>query len=380
MKMEYSIGDIVKLSDKEFYFQTAQFIFPQNLFRIASIEGDKVKLKMLEDEFSCHDIEPVKIDKIEDRDIFYYSSIVYGNTEPAIERDYYIDSLEQTDNIALQEELKILLSGSIKYVHEIQHQLPMIGKGLQIHYHFYPIIHTTAEVRQIADMGKVMSYPNYIKQSLLQMNSTSEQKLFVRKDIQSGVDAVSTVETFKNGYVITFPQALPAEVKYYNFYLNSALGKLQMMPNLNKGLLGGKTNITSIKKTRIFEVKEYSKSCLILQTLIELVTNLDDTIIGENNINLIHNFLIRLRDAVAMEIALPVLFDEAGIAILENWNKEIENAIRASNSKIDMGLGVLHLLFTSLLSTGNKLMINMNRYRLYIETFISYLQKKKYDL
>ena len=63
MKMEYSIGDIVKLSDKEFYFQTAQFIFPQNLFRIASIEGDKVKLKMLEDEFSCHDIEPVKIDK-----------------------------------------------------------------------------------------------------------------------------------------------------------------------------------------------------------------------------------------------------------------------------------------------------------------------------
>ena len=212
------------------------------------------------------------------------------------------------------------------------------------------------------------------------MNSTSEQKLFVRKDIQSGVDAVSTVETFKNGYVITFPQALPAEVKYYNFYLNSALGKLQMMPNLNKGLLGGKTNITSIKKTRIFEVKEYSKSCLILQTLIELVTNLDDTIIGENNINLIHNFLIRLRDAVAMEIALPVLFDEAGIAILENWNKEIENAIRASNSKIDMGLGVLHLLFTSLLSTGNKLMINMNRYRLYIETFISYLQKKKYDL
>ena len=79
-----------------------------------------------------------------------------------------------------------------------------------------------------------------------------------------------------------------------------------------------------------------------------------------------------------MEMILPELFEKSGVRILQHWKEEIGkmtvNPIVSSN-KEEYGLTVITALFDSLMTSGNELMENLNRLRLYMDDFMKFANK-----
>lgn len=73
-------GDIVKLSNECLEVMNRQRIFSQNLFRIIEVDGLSAKVSSgdIDVKFPAKDILPVKIDGVEDREI-YYDPVVTAN-------------------------------------------------------------------------------------------------------------------------------------------------------------------------------------------------------------------------------------------------------------------------------------------------------------
>lgn len=98
-----------------------------NLYRIVSLNGDKVKLEDVEQELSLSELIPVVTDGVEDRWIYYdpiiAASIVFpGEPIPVHHTDYsyYMDAFERNyeGNRTLKE---LVRKEHLVYVHEIQH-------------------------------------------------------------------------------------------------------------------------------------------------------------------------------------------------------------------------------------------------------------------
>ena len=79
-------------------------------------------------------------------------------------------------------------------------------------------------------------------------------------------------------------------------------------------------------------------------------------------------------------MVLPKLFEKADISILKPWEEEmIRLAARnldCSKKKENEGLDILSTLFDDLMTSGNELMENMNRLRLYMKDFMDFAIKK----
>lgn len=83
---------------------------------------------------------------------------------------------------------------------------------------------------------------------------------------------------------------------------------------------------------------------------------------------------------MVLEMVLPKLFEKADISILKSWDEEmIRLAARnldCSKKKENEGLDILSTLFNDLMTSGNELMENMNRLRLYMKDFMDFAIKK----
>ena len=94
----------------------------------------------------------------------------------------------------------------------------------------------------------------------------------------------------------------------------------------------------------------------------------------------IFNYFASLRDSMVLEMVLPKLFEKANISILKLWGDEIVRlSVKNSGNTDDKqkdGLDILCTLFEDLMTSGNELMENMNRLRLYMKDFMDFATKK----
>lgn len=129
MVTRFEVGDMVKLADPEKFKGFS--IFRENVFKIAVMNNEEIKLSGLERIVTAADILPVKIDGAEDRSI-YYDPIIAGSTVlpgqpiPVHHTDYtyYFNAFakmkfEKSDK-TLQD---IVREQNFEYVHEVQHFL-----------------------------------------------------------------------------------------------------------------------------------------------------------------------------------------------------------------------------------------------------------------
>ena len=167
---------------------------------------------------------------------------------------------------------------------------------------------------------------------------------------------------------------------YLRFFINSIIGKLLLLPDFKNGKLKGKTNFTKLKKLPIYYIHTYANSCMVLQTMIDfwLVYDKKATSLDDGVKTAICNYFNSLRDSLVLEMILPELFEKSGVRILQHWKEEIgKMTVKpiVSGNKEEYGLTVITALFDSLMTSGNELMENLNRFRLYMDDFMKFANK-----
>lgn len=129
-------GDLIKLNETAFSKVESRLIYSNNVFKILDISVDgSVRLSDLQQSVSISDIEAIKIDGNQDRDIYYDPIIAapivsYDAPAPVMANhrgEYFMDGLENTTYKG--KNLKqLVLEADCRYVHEVQHYLRALIK------------------------------------------------------------------------------------------------------------------------------------------------------------------------------------------------------------------------------------------------------------
>lgn len=389
-KIPFQPNDIVKLSKIKFERLSKELFFPQNLFIIKEVNKNEVgiALKNVNHFFSFEDILPVKIDGKEDRDIYYdpivaASIVTEGEETPAVQRDsseYYMVSLKKSYDENLESYYDKIHNKGIRYVHEIQHVIPSLQDDLKIHYHIREFVNKSNVLGRLGRLEKIMTAKEYIDTFIVKKTEDEKAFVYLKKDIDEKDQIASLTDKRKFDYVIICSEVEMA--KYYTFFINSAIGKLFLLPDFKANRLRGRTKISQIKRLPIYYIDEYASGCIILQTLMEYLLSYNRSIesLEDDVFPTIFNYFASLRDSMVLEMVLPKLFEKANISILKLWGDEIvrlsvKNSGNTDDEQKD-GLDILCTLFEDLMTSGNELMENMNRLRLYMKDFMDFATKK----
>ena len=389
-KIPFQPNDIVKLSKIKFKSLSKELFFPQNLFTIKGITPDEVgiALKNVNHLFTIEDILPVKIDGKEDKDIYYDpivagSIITEGEEIPVVQRDsseYYMFSLKKSYDENHESYYDRIHNKGMKYVHVIQHKIPALQYDLKIHYHIREFVNKSNVLGRLGRLEKIMTAKEYIDTFIKKTAEYEKAFVYLKKDIDEKEQIASLTDKQRFDYVIICPTVEMA--KYYTFYINSAIGKLFLLPDFKANRLRGKTKLSQIKRLPIYYIEEYATGCIILQTLMEYLLSYNRSIesLGDDVFPTIFNYFSSLRDSMVLEMVLPKLFEKANISILKLWGDEIVRlSVKNSKTTADKqkdGLDILCTLFEDLMTSGNELMENMNRLRLYMKDFMDFATKK----
>lgn len=127
---DFKVGDIVKLKNPSEFKRSSDFHgYGTNLYKIREIKGDVVKLASVNSVVSRSELQPVTVDGIEDRWIYFdpmiAASIVFpGDEVPAhhVDYSYYMDAFEHCF-VGKKSYKEIIEKEHLMYVHEIQHYL-----------------------------------------------------------------------------------------------------------------------------------------------------------------------------------------------------------------------------------------------------------------
>lgn len=389
-KIPFQPNDIVKLSKIKFERLSKELFFPQNLFIIKEVNKNEVgiALKNVNHFFSFEDILPVKIDGKEDRDIYYdpivaASIVTEGEETPAVQRDsseYYMVSLKKSYDENLESCYDKIHNKGIKYVHEIQHVIPSLQDDLKIHYHIREFVNKSNVLGRLGRLEKIMTAKEYIDTFIVKKTEDEKAFVYLKKDIDEKDQIASLTDKQKFDYVIICSEVEMA--KYYTFFINSAIGKLFLLPDFKANRLRGRTKISQIKRLPIYYIDEYASGCIILQILMEYLLSYNRSLesLEGDVFPTIFNYFASLRDSMVLEMVLPKLFEKANISILKLWGEEIvrlsvKNSENTDDEQKD-GLGILCTLFEDLMTSGNELMEKMNRLRLYMKDFMDFATKK----
>lgn len=389
-KIPFQPNDIVKLSKIKFERLSKELFFPQNLFIIKEVNKNEVgiALKNVNHFFSFEDILPVKIDGKEDRDIYYdpivaASIVTEGEETPVVQRDsseYYMVSLKKSYDENHESYYDKIYNKGIKYVHEIQHVIPSLQDDLKIHYHIREFVNKSNVLGRLGRLEKIMTAKEYIDTFIVKKTEDEKAFVYLKKDIDEKDQIASLTDKQKFDYVIICSEVEMA--KYYTFFINSAIGKLFLLPDFKANRLRGRTKISQIKRLPIYYIDEYASGCIILQTLMEYLLSYNRSIesLEDDVFPTIFNYFASLRDSMVLEMVLPKLFEKANISILKLWGDEIVRlSVKNSGNTDDKqkdGLDILCTLFEDLMTSGNELMENMNRLRLYMKDFMDFATKK----
>lgn len=389
-KRQFRQNDLVRLNNTKFKSLSKELFFPQNLFVIKEIiaNEDSIVLSNVNHLFTYDDIQPVKIDGIEDRDIYYDPIVEAGvatkeNDIPVIHRDiseYYMDALKKAYNeqhISYYNQIHDL---GLKYVHELQHKIPSLQKDLKIHYHIKDFVSKSNVLGRLGKLEKVITAKEYIDTFVEKTKENEKVFVYLKKNINEKNQIASLIDKQKFDYVIICSKIEMA--RYYAFFLNSSIGKLFLLPDFKTNRLKGRTKLSQIRRLPICYIEKFATGCVVLQTLMEYLLSYNRSIntVGDDVFTTIFSYFSSLRDSMVLEMVLPKLFEQADISILESWENEmirlaVKNLEKTIDEKKDV-FSILTTLFEDLMASGNELMENMNRLRLYMKDFMDFATKK----
>lgn len=389
-KMQFQPNDIVRLSKKMFEILSRELFFPQNLFVVKDINigEDSILLNNINQKFSLEDIRPVRIDGEEDRDIYYdpivaASLIDIGEEIPVVHRDtseYYMEALKRSYNEYHESYYDEIHYIGAKYVHEIQNKIPLLRYDLKIHYHIMEFMNKSNVLGRLGKIEKVLTVKEYNDTFIKKTIEDEETIVYLKKDIDGRTQIASLYNKQDFDYVIVCSKIEMA--KYYVFYINSAIGKQFLLPDIKNNKFRGRTKISHLKRLPIYYIEEYSSGCIVLQSLIDFLLSYSRNVDSIDNdvFSTILNYFASLRDSMVLEMVLPKLFEKADISILKPWEEEMirlaAKNLDSSKTKVKEGLDILSTLFNDLMTSGNELMENMNRLRLYMKDFMDFATKK----
>lgn len=369
-KIQFQPNDIVRLSKKMFEILSRELFFPQNLFVVKDINigEDSILLNNINQKFSLEDIRPVRIDGEEDRDIYYdpivaASLIDIGEDIPVVHRDtseYYMDALKRSFNEYHESYYDEIHYIGARYVHEIQNKIPLLRYDLKIHYHIMEFVNKSNVLGRLGKIEKVLTVKEYNDTFIKKTIENEETIVYLKKDIDGRTQIASLYNKQDFDYVIVCSKIEMA--KYYVFYINSAIGKQFLLPDIKNNKFRGRTKISHLKRLPIYYVEEYSSGCIVLQSLIDFLLSYSRSVDSIDNdvFSTILNYFSSLRDSMVLEMVLPKLFEKADISILKSWDEEmIRLAARnldCSKKKENEGLDILSTLFNDLMTSGNELM------------------------
>ncbi|MGN0496325.1 MAG: hypothetical protein ACI4GW_08895 [Lachnospiraceae bacterium] len=348
-------------------------------------EKNRITLRNVEGAFSFEDILPVAVNGMDDKDIYYdpivAASVVGLDGEiPSYQRDssiYYMESLRKSFNTNGESYYSLIQALHLNYVNEIQHHFPTLKGDLKIHYHLSGYVNHSNIIGKLCELGNIYTDKNKEK-----INEFEEQGkhsiIYIRKSIdEKKIIASSDADEKWDYYMICKDENMAI---YIRFFINSSIGKLLLLPDFKNGKLKGKTSFSQLKKLPVYYIHTYANSCMALQTMIDfwLVYDKKTTSLDDGIKTAICNYFNSLRDSLVLEMILPELFVKSGVRILKHWKEEIEkltvNPI-VSGNKEEYGLTVITALFDSLMASGNELMENLNRLRLYMNDFMNFANK-----
>lgn len=211
----------------------------------------------------------MKIDGKEDRDIYYdpiiaASIVTEGEEIPVVQRDsseYYMVSLKKSYDENHESYYDRIHNEGMKYVHEIQHEFPSLQYDLKIHYHIREFVNKSNVLGRLGRLEKILTVKEYL--STFIEKTAEDEKVFVylKKDIDEKDQIASLTGKQKFDYVVICSKVEMA--KYYTFFINSAIGKLFLLPDFKANRLRGRTKISQIKKLPIYYIEEYATGCII---------------------------------------------------------------------------------------------------------------------
>lgn len=220
---------------------------------------------------------------------------------------------------------------------------------------------------KIKDFVQVKTYASYIKQN----DDRGEDILLIKKNISADNNIIALVgKSGKSDYIITGDFNT---LCYLSFFLNSIWGKVSILPKHKFEDGQGQTNILLIKNTDIIRNTEIEPYCILVERIISfLAIYLEKYGINvDNHSDTIKRFFENLRNFIVMELMMPQLFERNDVSIIYPWIKEV-NLITNPDDISDS----ITQIFTSLFKSGNPLMENMNKMRLFITQFTQYMSER----
>ncbi|MPL74385.1 hypothetical protein SDC9_20257 [bioreactor metagenome] len=124
----YIIGDIIRI--RNYCSSNSTRVKKEiNLFKIVDFAEECFTLDYYKIKAHYEDIEPVPINKIDDKEIYYDpvvagSFILPGDPAPVIRKDYsyYLDHFQRC-RFKNNSYYELIRNNNLKYVHEVQHYL-----------------------------------------------------------------------------------------------------------------------------------------------------------------------------------------------------------------------------------------------------------------
>lgn len=219
---------------------------------------------------------------------------------------------------------------------------------------------------KIKDFAKVRTYSSFIKQ-----DCGVDDILFIRKNISADNTIIALVgKSGKSDYIIDSDFNT---LCYLSFYLNSIWGKVSILPKQKFNEGQGQTNVSLLKNTEVIRNVEIEPYCILVDRIITFLAvylkkygaNVD------NHSDTIKRFFENLRNFIVMELMIPKLFENNEVSVIYPWIKEVNSITDPEN----IGESITQI-FTSLFKSGNPLMENMNKMRLFITRFTQYMSER----
>ena len=389
--MLFKKNDIVRLKNEYFEKIKSDLFFSENLFFIdkCSERVAFVTLRNVDFTIPLAEICPVKMDGVEDRNIYYdpmiaADVIALGETAKSHQADkdgYYIEQLKKCRDEHGKSLYDIVQSCHCVYVHELQHANPSIGRDLKINYTVAPFIEQFPSKVKLGLMATMMTYNRYAE---TEKKWNDYIKVYVTKEIRVSKMAAFSFPIKKPAYVLLFEGTNRYEARYAEFYINSSIGKIFLLKDLKEGKLEGNATLASLKSLQIRWVDGYKTSCVCLESLIQVI-NVYESSMGKEQPALtgLLGFLTQLRDAMVMEMMMPKLFKKANFSVLEKWKRDADAIMLDFYHAEDdeqRQITLIGDLIKVITADNNGIMSEMAKYRVYMLEFIRFAEQNKAEL
>lgn len=389
--MLFEKNDIVRLKEEYFDEVKSKLPFPQNIFFVTeySKNKDTVLLRNIDFLIPSAELCPVKIDGVEDRSIYYDPVVAADVVRPGekvrshhIDRDgYYIQQFEEWKDSTGKSYDELVQEHHCSYVHEIQHEMPNIGKDLKINYKVEAFIQHFPSNVKLSDIAVVMTYKNYVE---TEHDWIDYIKVFIEKGIGRTNMVATSVCINKPSYVLVFKNNDSFDARYAEFYINSSLGKLFLLNKKESGTLEGNTSIVYLRNLVIRWVDVYKECCVYLESLIQVIYVFEHRLGKEHQaLTGLLSFLSQVRDAMVMEMMMPELFRKANFSVLKKWKRDTDDIMfefYQADEASEKQIGLIEKLINNISSTNDGIVSEMAKYRIYMLEFLKFAEQNKAEL